>query len=265
MQKRREFLIVAAMAAGVMSASASAGIVVGYYTDFNPNAMGWAGPIAANGFTAVQVLDISIFDFSTVDIMVIDESSNGRISGDLLGRAADLDAYTLGGGKVVIHDRYVTDSSWIPGGGGMTLVRDFSFDTDLNVVTGGTQVTNGPFGTIDDATLDGGNSSNHGWALNLPGGATTFLVLGARRFPGWRAKLLPRLRVRVLFVDSPRLLPRGRWERSTGDRNGRDLCPQRPGLYGAGSGARRTGASGPGRDRRPSSSALGLIRRIARP
>lgn len=182
MQKRREFLIVAAMAAGVMSASASAGIVVGYYTDFNPNAMGWAGPIAANGFTAVQVLDISIFDFSTVDIMVIDESSNGEISGDLLGRAADLDAYTLGGGKVVIHDRYVTNSSWIPGGGGMTLVRDFSFGTDLNVVTGGTQVTNGPFGTIDDATLDGGNSSNHGWALNLPGGATTFLSSGPDAF-----------------------------------------------------------------------------------
>lgn len=182
MQKRREFLIVAAMAAGVMSASASAGIVVGYYTDFNPNAMGWEGPIAANGFTAVQVLDISIFDFSTVDIMVIDESSNGRISGDLLGRAADLDAYTLGGGKVVIHDRYVTNSSWIPGGGGMTLVRDFTFDADLNVVTGGTDVTDGPFGTITDTNLDNGTSSNHGWALDLPGGATTFLSSGPQAF-----------------------------------------------------------------------------------
>ncbi len=182
MQKRREFLIVAAMAAGVISASASAGIVVGYYTDFNPGAMGWEGPIAANGFTAVQVLDISIFDFSTVDIMVIDESSNGRISGDLLGRAADLDAYTLGGGKVVIHDRYVTNSSWIPGGGGMTLVRDFTFDTDLNVVTGGTLVTDGPFGTITDTNLDNGTSSNHGWALDLPGGATTFLSSGPQAF-----------------------------------------------------------------------------------
>ncbi len=182
MQKRREFLIVAAMAAGVMSASASAGIVVGYYTDFNPGAMGWEGPIAANGFTAVQVLNIAAFDFNTVDIMVIDESSNSGISGDLLGRAADLDAYTLAGGKVVIHDRYVTDSSWIPGGGGMTLVRDFTYGADLDVVTGGTQVTDGPFGIINDATLDGGNFSNHGWALNLPGGATTFLSSGPDAF-----------------------------------------------------------------------------------
>lgn len=178
----KKSLAVFACAIGVMNASASAGIVVGYYTDFNTAAMGWEGPIAANGFTALQVLDISIFDFSTVDIMVIDESSNSEISAALLGRTADLNTYALGGGKIVIHDRYVTDSSWIPGGGGMTLIRDFTFDTDLNVVTGGTQVTSGPFGTIDDSTLDGGNSSNHGWALNLPGGATTFLSSGLEAF-----------------------------------------------------------------------------------
>ncbi len=182
MQKRREFLIVAAMAAGVMSASASAGIIVGYYTDFNSGAMGWEGPIAANGFTAVQVLNIAAFDFNTVDIMVIDEWSNSEISADLLGRAADLNAYTLAGGKVVIHDRYVTDSSWIPGGGGMTLVRDFTFDTNLDVVTGGTQVTEGPFGTITDTNLDNGSSSNHGWAEKLPPGATTFLSSGPDAF-----------------------------------------------------------------------------------
>ncbi len=179
--RSRVCAVAGALAFAVIGA-AEAGITVGYYTDFNAGAEGWANPIAMNGYVGIQVLDITSFDFSSVDIMVIDESSNGEISADLLSRAGDLDAYTLGGGRVVIHDRYVTDNSFIPGGGGISLFRDFTFDTDLDVVTGGTLVTDGPFGMINDATLDGGTSSNHGWAENLPGGATTFLSSGPEAF-----------------------------------------------------------------------------------
>jgi hypothetical protein len=175
---RASHAVAALLLAGGLACATASGQTVGYFTDFNPGATGWEGPITDNGFVPVQVLDITTFDFSTVDIMVIDETSNGSISPELLGRAADLAAYVMGGGKLVYHDRYVTDNSMLPGGGAINLVRDFTFDADLDVVTPGTLVTEGPFGTIDDSTLDGGTSSNHGWAENLPAESVTILSAG---------------------------------------------------------------------------------------
>jgi hypothetical protein len=93
------------------------------------------------------------------------------------GRLADLTTFVSGGGKLIIHDRWVEDNSWIPGGSGLALT--WNLGTDLDVVTGGTLVTNGPFGTITNTSLDGGYWSNHGWATGLPGGAVTFLSAGA--------------------------------------------------------------------------------------
>jgi len=59
----------------------------------------------------------------------------------------------------------------LPGAVGTTFVH--TFGGDIDVVTPGTVITNGAAGTIGDATLDGGNFSNHGYATlgTLPTGA----------------------------------------------------------------------------------------------
>ncbi len=95
------------------------------------------------------------------------------------GRTADLTGWVTGDGILIIHDRWLVDSGWIPGAGGLVWNRIFTYGTDLDVVTPGTLVTNGPFGTIDNTTLDGGSYSNHGWAGCLPPGSVTFLSAGA--------------------------------------------------------------------------------------
>lgn len=176
-------ILSAALAAGIGSVSyvntASAAVTVGYYTDGNVYDTGPVAPITANGYTPVQINDITTFDFSTVNIVMIDNPSNYGFTGALLAREGDLAAYAAAGGAVVIHDRYVMDNSIIPGGSGISLTRFES--SDLNVVTSSNAVINGPFGTITDSTLDGGNYSAHGYgtASNLPTGATVFLSNGA--------------------------------------------------------------------------------------
>lgn len=167
--------------AGLLAVTAAnAQVTVGYYTDFNAGDTGPNAPIVANGYTPVHILNIGTYNFGLVDIVMIDEENNGNPSAALLGREGDLATYVNGGGVVVIHDRNVQNNALIPGGSGIALHRDFTFGADLNVVTGGTLVTNGPFGTINNTTLDGGNSSSHGYAdvSSLPAGAITFLSNG---------------------------------------------------------------------------------------
>jgi len=137
----------------------------------------WGSAIAANGFTGVPIADFSSFDFSTVDIVTLNNPLNGGVDPAVRGRLADLTAFVSGGGILIIHDRWVEDTSWIPGGAALTLVRQT--DLDLDVVTGGTKVTNGPFGTIDNSSLDAGTYSHHGWSTSVPAGTTVFLSAGS--------------------------------------------------------------------------------------
>ena len=179
MRKLERFVLFALMLG--VTASLAPAITVGYYTMFNNDTTTPETPILANGFTPVHIMDLSTFDFSTVDIFFVNNSFNSAVDAAYLARQPDITAYVSSGGKIVIHDRYVVNKAIIPGGAGVTLVRDFSVDTDLEVVTSGNLVINGPFGTITNATLDGGTSSNHGWAVGatLPAGSTVYLSAGA--------------------------------------------------------------------------------------
>jgi hypothetical protein len=172
----RLILRLAAWLVLALSALHAGPIKVGWYT--TQGAPGnWASAIAANGLTAVPIGDFSVFDFSTVNIVTLNNSSNTGIEGAVSGRLADLTAFVSGGGILIIHDRWVVDASWIPGGAPLSLVR--APGVDLDVVTGGTKVTNGPFGTIDNSNLDGGNMSHHGWASSVPAGTIVFLSAGS--------------------------------------------------------------------------------------
>jgi hypothetical protein len=171
----RTFLVAACI--GLLASGANAQTVC-YFTDFNAGTTAPAGPITANGFTAVQIADIAAFDFTGCDIVMINESSNDFYSAALLSRVADLAAYVNAGGSLVFHDRFVTGANTLlPGAAATVFVRDFGDDANIDIVTGGTLLTNGPFGVITNATLDNGNSSSHGFATaaTLPAGAVNLL------------------------------------------------------------------------------------------
>lgn len=133
----------------------------------------WGAAITANSLTQVSISDFSTFNFGSVQILALNNADNDAIENAVTGRFADLVTWVTNGGKLIIHDRWATSTAWIPGAGSMMLTRDLG--SDLQVVTGGNAVVNGPFGTITNTSLDNGNLSNHGYAQMLPPGATTFL------------------------------------------------------------------------------------------
>jgi hypothetical protein len=178
---RAAHMLLAVACVGLLAASSASAQTVCYFTDFNAGTTAPAAPITANGFTAVQIADIATFNFAGCDIVMINESSNGGYSAALLSRVADLTAYVNAGGSLVFHDRTVTAANTVlPGAAGTVFVRDFSDSANIDVVTGGTLLTNGPFGVINNTTLDGGNSSSHGFATaaTLPAGAINLLSTG---------------------------------------------------------------------------------------
>lgn len=163
---------------------------IGYFTDFNEFTTAPAAPINQAGFTPVQITDISTFDLNTIDSLLVNESSNSGLSADLSGRLGDIESWVRDGGSFIVHDRFVANTTGVPQsnpfliGAPTTLVqRDFSNGRDLDLIPmNNTLVTNGngPGGAIDNLTLDGGNFSNHGYALaeTLPVGATSILSAG---------------------------------------------------------------------------------------
>ena len=155
-----------------------AAITVGYYTDNNAGSTALAAPIAANGYTAVQIADITTFNLSTIQVLLINEFTTGSPSAALLGQATNISNWVAGGGIVAIHDRNVCRGTCtpVPGGGGISFTPLFGFLIDVE--NAGTLVTNGPFGVINNTTLDLGNFSNHGFTGSLPSGAIGILNNG---------------------------------------------------------------------------------------
>jgi IPTL-CTERM motif len=193
MVHKRTLVIAGAILA--WGASLEAGTSVGYFLDgidanglshATPDHNGPAGPITANGFTAVQILDLDAFvlagNLSTISILTIYEISVGgnNPSAALLRQAPALSNWVAGGGVLAIHDRNVCAGVCTPVPGicgvdvhvcaGITLIFDQGNDIDVATPT---LVTNGPFGVIGNLTLDGGPASDHGFVLvnTLPAGA----------------------------------------------------------------------------------------------
>lgn len=162
---------------------------VGYYTDYNTGTTAPSTPITAAGDIPIHIGNISTFDLTTIDILMVNESNNGPLSGDLTGRLGAIDTWVQSGGKFVVHDRYVGPDGvpfanpFLVGGGGILTVRDYwTNGADLDVIApNDTLVTNGPHGTINNSTLDGGNFSSHGYAQGgtLPGSAKKILSQGS--------------------------------------------------------------------------------------
>ncbi len=127
------------------------------------------------GHTPLQIVDLSPAELSSIDVLWVLNPDNGGYGAEYLGAVGDIETAVAGGLVLMIHDRYVEDAETIlPGGASFDVIRDFTDDAEIEVLDDTTPLTSGPGGTIDDTTLDGGNSSSHGYAVvgSLPAGAT---------------------------------------------------------------------------------------------
>ena len=154
---------------------------VGYYSMTNGQGIvSQVDEITNNGDIAVNVTVPNTAQLASLDSLYVVNPSNGNFGAEYMANLPDIAAAVNGGMNLIIFDRYVTNAQTIlPGGSGITSLRNFASATDVNVAAGApTAFTNGPNGVIDDTTFDGGNYSNHGYVelSSLPPGATPLLT-----------------------------------------------------------------------------------------
>ena len=157
--------------------------VMGYYEMMEGQGGGFQeDEVTGSGHTAVNMTDLSPLALSSIDTLYVTNGDNGGFGPGYLAASADIDLAVSSGMNLMIFDRCVTDAQTIlPGGSGITVIRDFADDANVNVASGAPSwFTNGPNGTIDDNTFDGGNSSSHGYVelSTLPPGAIPLLTNG---------------------------------------------------------------------------------------
>jgi hypothetical protein len=156
---------------------------VGYYDmDLGAGNSSQSAPITTAGLTGANLTDLTTTDLSSVDVLFVQNPSNSGYGAEYLSRLADIEAAVRGGMVLVMHDRFVDNAeSILPGGSSFDIIRDVDNDLpdnkDINILNNSTLVTNGPGGVITDTLLDGGNYSNHGFALSgtLPRDASLIL------------------------------------------------------------------------------------------
>jgi len=132
-------------------------------------------PITAGGGTPINIDDPDAAALANLKVLWVNNPSNGGFGAEYLARRPDIDAAVQNGMVLVIHDRTVSDAaSLLPDGAGFGIFRDFREATDINIRDGSTLVTAG----LDNASLDGGNFSDHGFASEntLPAGADLILT-----------------------------------------------------------------------------------------
>lgn len=147
--------------------------VVGYYEmcDGQGNA-NQSSVITAAGQTAVNVLVPNAATLGGLDVLFVNNCSNGSYGEEYIANLAAIASAVQNQGLVlVIHDRYVTGASTIlPGVIG---VRETGVNNAVIDFPVGSPILTGPGGTLTNASLDGGNSSSHGYVATgtLPGGS----------------------------------------------------------------------------------------------
>lgn len=139
-------------ASSLFSLTANAG-VIGVFGNSSSQAIS----IANNqGHTAELISDYS--NLSNYDVIWGLNGSNSGHSSQLSTYATDIENYVMSGGVFMYHDRYVSNTNNVlPGADNFTFTRNLSTNIDL-------AQANGVAGAvITDSTLDGGNSSSHGY------------------------------------------------------------------------------------------------------
>jgi hypothetical protein len=137
--------------------------------------------VGGQGNTFSVLSDLSAASLAGIDVVWALNANNGAQLSSLINNAAAVSNFVAAGGVLLYHDREVGNAeSVLPGGAGFNIIRNFVDHQNINVLNNTTTVTNGPGGVVNNATLDGGNSSSHGFSVSgsLPGTALQILSRG---------------------------------------------------------------------------------------
>lgn len=147
---------------GIASApSAAFAAVVGYYEMCSgAGDADSATVITQAGHTPVNVSTPNATTLAGLDVFWVTNCDNDGYGAEYLANVAAINTAVQNGLILVVHDRYVSGASTIlPGVIG---VRDFEDDAAIDFPVNSPILT-GPGGTLTNASLDGGNSSSHGY------------------------------------------------------------------------------------------------------
>ncbi|WP_374604250.1 hypothetical protein [Arenimonas sp.] len=163
-------LTLALLAAG----SAASAAVVGHYETCsatgNPNAV---APITTAGHTPVAVDIPDAATLAGLDMLFVTNCSNSGVGAEYTANLANISAAVNAGMTLVVHDRWVDGGAGlVPGSAGISFNRNFDDGANIDFPAG-SPILSGPGGTLTDASMDGGNYSNHGFvdSTTLPAGA----------------------------------------------------------------------------------------------
>lgn len=153
---------------------------VGYYDmSSGQGVSSQVDPIVTAGHTPVQIFDLTPEELSNIDVLLAQNPNNNGYSSEYPANLANIEAAVTNGLVLVVHDRRVIDAETIlPGGANFQIDRDLS--AAIDVLQPESLVADGPGGRVTDSTLDGGDSSNHGHAIqgSLPVEAELLLSAG---------------------------------------------------------------------------------------
>jgi hypothetical protein len=130
---------------------------------------------------AVNVMDISSEELAGLDVLYVQNPSNGGYNSEYRAQLSNVEEAVSDGLTLIMHDRYVSGAAAIlPGGDDIVAVRDFTKGREIEIVDGGAGLEEGVGGVLDDDSLDGAHYSNHGYieVTSLPENATVLLTNG---------------------------------------------------------------------------------------
>ena len=150
---------------GSTGATISASLSIGYYSMSNGQGLSkQVAPIEEGGHTAVKMTTLSETELASVDILWAINPSNSSHGNEFKNAIDRIKERVDEGMILVIHDRQVGNAENILfGEEPADIVRKFTNSRAIDVVDENTVVGEGPGGFLTDSSIDGGNSSNHGY------------------------------------------------------------------------------------------------------
>lgn len=179
-----EKLAFVVLTASICAFSAS-GLEIGYY-DMGPGSGSntQQPPILAAGHTPVRMTTLTAAELATVDVLFVQNRLTGGYGAEYLSRLGEIQTAVAAGLVLVLHDEFVaikdgsgSAATILPGGSGFTIRRNFDDPDNLEIRDPATVVTTGAAGILTNTSLDGAQSSSHGYTLagSLPAGARLIL------------------------------------------------------------------------------------------
>ena len=150
---------------GSTGTTIAAAMNIGYYSMSNGQGVSkQVAPIEDAGHNAVKMTTLSETELASVDILWAINPSNSSHGNEFKNAIDRIKERVDEGMILVIHDRQVGNAENILfGEEPADIVRKFTNSRKIDVIDETTVVGEGPGGFLTDNSIDGGNSSNHGY------------------------------------------------------------------------------------------------------